>query len=438
MEESSGSPLQRIFRLLPILMIGMLIMGMVLFAATSIFPRWREYQSIYNDLQSAQQSIDAQASARADENLAILQSQIDSVQNSLAEAASAFMTSEQAEGLLDQFYTYAQLSGVQITSLQAQQSAVSASDNSNQSTGKKPDSDQPDSTVALDAAFDVQAFRLRVDGNVSGLMTFVARLREASVPGILVTNLDLRSGIDQNTLMMDVLIYSSPFASGETYLNLPEVVLPPHLSMPVSTSVDTAGEMIPGAALDANPAALPEVPPEPPTTLLLSDSFDSGDLTHWNLGAGWYLAPDAGGQVLEVKDSSSELILVYNTLQDTVVQARVWLDTGGIRLSLLQSAAGRYSATLDSLGLIALYRGEKLMQTSFSATSGISRWRTLRVSVIDGIVRVSVDGVEYLHILDESELPPGTISFGMTGRGTARVDDVEVWVLEPERESTTP
>lgn len=438
MEESNGSPLQRIFRVMPILMVGMILMGMVLFAVTSIVPRWREYQTIYEDLQSAQETIAARTASDNDENLTILQNQIDSVQNSLTEAASVFMTSEQAEGLLDQFYSYAQVSGVQITSLQAQQSGISTSNNSNQATGNRPNAAQTDNTAAIAAIYDVQAFRLRIDGSVPGLMAFVARLREASVPGIVVTNLDLRSGIDQDTLMMDVFIYNSPFASGETYLNLPEVVLPPHLSMPVSVAVDSAGEISFDATLDANPAALAVLPPEPPTTLLLSDSFDSGDLTHWNLGAGWYLAADEGGQVLEVKDSSSDLTLVYNTLQDTVVQARVWLDAGGIRLSLRQSAAGRYSTTLDALGLIALYRGEKLMQTSFSATSGISRWRTLRVSVIDGMVRVSVDGVEYLSILDESELPPGTVSFGITGRGTARVDDVEIWVLEPEGKSTTP
>jgi hypothetical protein len=171
---------------------------------------------------------------------------------------------------------------------------------------------------------------------------------------------------------------------------------------------------------------------------LFSDSFDSGDLTHWNLGAGWYLTGDEGGQVLEVKDSSSELTLAYNTLKDMAIQARVWLDAGGIRISLRQSAAGRYSATLDSLGLIALYRGENLLQTSFSATSGVSRWRTLRVSAIRGIIRVSVDGVEYLRIPDESEFPPGTVSFAVTGKGTARVDDIEVWVLNPTDGTTTP
>ena len=45
-EESSGSPiLQRIIGLLPILMIGMLIMGMVMYAVTQVVPRYKEFES---------------------------------------------------------------------------------------------------------------------------------------------------------------------------------------------------------------------------------------------------------------------------------------------------------------------------------------------------------------------------------------------------------
>jgi hypothetical protein len=236
--------------------------------------------------------------------------------------------------------------------------------------------------------------------------------------------------VEQDTLMMDVLIYSSPFSTGDAYLTLPEPTLPQQLSLPITTAAHSTQDSTP-ATLDTTPITLPPMPPEPETTVLLADSFDSGDLTHWNLGAGWYLTPDEGGQALEVKDSSSELTLAYNTLNETAVQARVWLDTGGIRISLRQSAAGRYSASLDSLGLIALYRGETLLQTNFSAISGVARWRTLRLSAIAGVLRVSVDGVEVLRIADESQLPPGTVSLAMTGKGIVRVDDIEVRVVEP-------
>jgi hypothetical protein len=426
MEESSGSFLQRIIRLVPLLMIGLLIMGMVMFAVTSVVPRWREYQSINSDLEVAKQTIAGLSAGSADDVVTILQHRIDTSRDGLTEAASVFMTAEQADTILDNLYAYAQHSGVQITNLQAQQSSSPTT-----STSGKSQEPGVDLGAVVASTFKVQAFRLRVDGGVPGLMAFVARIREASVPGVIITNLDMRGGAEQDTLMLDVLIYSSPFSTGETYLNLPEVTLPPQLSLPVTPVVSDGASGTPGAPMSATPVTLPPMPPEPPTTLLLGDTFDSGDLTHWNLGAGWYLAPDEGGQVLEVKDSSSDLTLAYNTLKDTAVQTRVWLDTGGIRISLRQSSAGRYSVTLDSLGLIALYRGETLLQTSFSSTSGVSRWRTLRISAIQGVLRVSVDGIDVLRIADDTELPPGTVTLAMTGKGIVRVDDIEVWVLEP-------
>jgi hypothetical protein len=43
--------------------------------------------------------------------------------------------------------------------------------------------------------------------------------------------------------------------------------------------------------------------------------------------------------------------------------------------------------------------------------------------------------VEILRYAASSLLPPGAISLAMTGRGTVKVDDVAVWVLEGAQSS---
>ncbi len=430
MEEESGQPiLGRIVALLPIVMIGMLIMGMVLFVVTSVVPRWREYEAINQDLETAKQTLAAQTIDDPAQELMILQHRIDNAHDDLKNAAVKFLSTDQAENILNNLYGYARESGVQITSLQAQQPSQAAA-----ASSSKPNTKQNQTPAVTVNPYVVQAFRLRVDGDLPLLMGFVARIREASVAGIVILNLDLHEGETADTLIMDILLYSSEFSSGESYIDLPQVKIPAVLlPAPAEGNQQTAvaaGGQNDGQTPDATLEAVPALPTEPPLALLLSDTLDTGDLSHWNLGAGWHLAGISGGQVLEVNDSPGDLTLVYNTLNDAAVQLQVWLEANGIRLSLRQSAAGRYSVTLDSLGLVALYRDGNLVQSAVTGPSGVARWRTLRISAVQGLIRVSVDGVEMIHVQDDVELPPGSVSIAMTGTGTLQVDNIELWGLD--------
>jgi hypothetical protein len=230
---------------------------------------------------------------------------------------------------------------------------------------------------------------------------------------------------------MDMLIYSSQYASGDAFLNLPEIALLPtmvvtHIAPVASPDTSVAqGEV--GDTVGATPVSSI---PEPPLTLILNDSFDSGDTNHWELGAGWSVINDEGGKALQVTNSPGKVTLVYDALQNAAVQARFFLDTGSAQINVRESTAGQYTVTLDSLGLVALYRGTDVIRTAFTAPSGVARWRTLRLSVVQGIVRVTVDGVELIAIADIAEYPPGKISIGMAGTGTVQVDDVEVWTFD--------
>ena len=433
MEESGGSIFQTIGRLLPILLIGTIFMGLVLFTASSVVPNWRDYDAANQQLEAANQLIAQQSGSDVADEVTILQHQLDGAGESLQQGASIFMTADQAEGILDSLYTYSHENGVVITSLQAQQAAAPSTTTTNSGRPGRNQTPVPD---VVSTTFRISSFRLRVDGKLPQLMGFVSRIREATVSGVLISNLNLMVGDPLDTLVIDILIYSSPFASGESYVDIPPVDIPPQLLMPEQQTVVTVNGT--PVVEPLTPEATVTAEPEPPMTLLLSDSFDSGDLSNWNLGANWVLTSDAGGQVLEAKDSSGETTLVYNSLTDSAVQVRVWLDTGGIRLSLRQSAAGRYTVTLDALGLVALYRGGTVVQSSYSNPSGILRWRTLRISAIGGIIRVSVDDAQVIYYEDPVPLPPGTVSLALNGGGVARIDDAQVWVLDTATTEPTP
>ncbi len=431
MGEAAGSIIQRIIRLIPILMIGLLIMGIVLFIVTSVVPHLRQYETLNQQVSDAQTAIAPTPDSGSNDNLVILQQQLDSAQTDLKKAASIFMSPDQAEQIITTMYGYAKDSGVQITTLQAQQPAAG---NTNSGASQANQTPVP---ASVDP-YHTLAFRLQVDGTIPQLLGFITHIREAQVAGMIITNVNLNDSAGQESLTMDLLTYSSPFSAGEAYLNLPTIEIPPGLTVVQTTSQQStvSGTPAPGASASGTPEATTEpLPTEPPLTLLLNDTFDSGDLSHWHMGVGWHLGSDAGGQVLQVDNSPSDLTLAYNTLQDVAVQAQVWLQANGIRVNLLQSAAGRYAVTLDSVGVIALYRGSDLIQSAIAGPSGVSRWRTLRVSAVQGIIRVSVDGVEVIHVADKAELPPGAVSLAMTGTGTVRLDNVEVWALPSGKSS---
>jgi hypothetical protein len=146
------------------------------------------------------------------------------------------------------------------------------------------------------------------------------------------------------------------------------------------------------------------LPTEPPLFLLLHDTFDTGELPLWTLGAGWVLVPSEGG--LALQGSGSEAVtFVHNTLGDVVVQARFLMSAGGARLSVRQSAAGAYTASLDVNGQVALYRGDVLLGAATVSPIAAGQWRVLRLSAIGGALRVAVDGVEVIAVIDSNPLP---------------------------------
>jgi hypothetical protein len=161
---------------------------------------------------------------------------------------------------------------------------------------------------------------------------------------------------------------------------------------------------------------------------LLTDTFDTGALYFWTLGAGWDLIDSEGGKALANKGGDEAVTFVHSTLTDLAVQLRVRFENGMFRLSLRQSAAGAYTALLSADGQVALYRGTAVLGAATVAPNQAGSWRTLRLSAIGGVLRVQVDGVEVLAVQDSAPLPQGTFTFaGVGATGGVVVDDVIVY-----------
>jgi hypothetical protein len=240
---------------------------------------------------------------------------------------------------------------------------------------------------------------------------------------------------------MDILIYTSSLSDGKAYENLPEVVLPDPLVValePTNVAATPAPNSTPEATSKPGSNSVGSVtilskdaiPAEPPLNAVYTDNFDSGNLNHWKLGAGWILFGEKGAQSLQTTDNSGDATFAYDTLDNSAIQVRVMMSSNNIKLTLRQSSAGFYAVVLQPTGQIALYRGSTLIKSTTTGQSSIGRWRVLRLSVVNGIIRVTIDGDEILTAKDSSELPPGTFAFSALGRGIIRVDDVQVWSLD--------
>jgi hypothetical protein len=182
------------------------------------------------------------------------------------------------------------------------------------------------------------------------------------------------------------------------------------------------------------------LPPEPPLTLVGNQSFDDGDLSNWLVGEGWSLIASEGGQALQAFNTTEAATLKDPTALNVVAQARFAFDAATTaRLGVRQNETGGYVVTLDTAGQVTLLRAGAVFATAMTSPSnGESvQWRVLRLSAINGVVRVAVDGVEVIALPDDAPLPPGAVSLGAvyndaTVDHTLWVDDVSVWMPSDE------
>jgi hypothetical protein len=239
----------RLIALMPILLLMLIVLGHLLFGVRLIVPEWKLHNDLSTQIAAGRESINQQLQDQQDMPLT-LQRQVERLQNRFNESAGVFLTDVQANGILDQLYRYAEESQVKIISLESQ---------------PVPEGETTD-------LYSLRAFRVQTEGPIRQLMNFVARIRESSAPSVVITNLQIghTTGVSSEEttstqparLVMDILLYVSPYASGAALTNLEQTSVPTSFSpSPTSTAPVTPTsmpEIMPTATLPITPT--PDVP----------------------------------------------------------------------------------------------------------------------------------------------------------------------------------
>lgn len=195
----------RIMSALPLIMIFVMGMLNMLFCGSSILPGWMAHESLNSEVAENRAAAEAQLAQQTD-STDVLQAQIEQAEEELTDKTSLFLTPIQVDGVLNRLYQYATESGVEITNLQSQQAAQTVS------------FVREDADAAASDFYSIRMFRLQLAGETRNLVNFIIRLREALVPSVIITNLNLVQGETQATLVMDLTMYVSPYSSGEALL----------------------------------------------------------------------------------------------------------------------------------------------------------------------------------------------------------------------------
>ncbi len=212
---------ENLFVVLAVVIMALLLVGYLVFALRTIMPRWQARTAL--TAQAA--AVEAAYANRTLQQQAVagqISQQIEAAQVDFNQTANRFLTETQAAAYLADLYNSANVVGVTIVDLQAQvvPQALSAG-------GEKP-------------VYDTRLFRLVVEGDLPQLNQFVGRMETTPVPSVTVKNLRITRGEADfaDLLSLDLLLYTSPFATGEAVAQLPDedASSPPPIPLPTPTA----------------------------------------------------------------------------------------------------------------------------------------------------------------------------------------------------------
>jgi hypothetical protein len=211
----------RLFRLLPILIIVMTIFGIVLYVARFLLPGWQTYEGLASGVATQQAVIETQIAAQDNsDSIIILQSQVERIETQLYENSAIFLSRAEADEVLNRLYSYAYARGVRVITLESQQT-------------------DPATPTAEAPAYETTILRLQVNGPVANLLDFIAHIREASLPGVNIGAVSVSRAEGETSLSMTVYLYTSPYASGQVLAQLPSPT--PSLPAMPNTAAPTPG-----------------------------------------------------------------------------------------------------------------------------------------------------------------------------------------------------
>jgi tetratricopeptide (TPR) repeat protein len=206
---------ERLYALLAVVATAVIAVGYLLFAQASLVPQWQARDKLLAQLTSAEQRL-AEARKAQEKSPERLQAQLATAQAALNQAGSLFLTDSKAAEAMSNLYVYAGQSGVTIASLQTLPS--------------------PKQTKG---AYDVRMFQLQAEGDTPNLTRFVALIKEAALPGYVISNVSISDGSQLHWLTMDITLYTSPYASAAVVTTRPVIATQPPGPQPAATPTPT-------------------------------------------------------------------------------------------------------------------------------------------------------------------------------------------------------
>ena len=182
------------------------------------------------------------------------------------------------------------------------------------------------------------------------------------------------------------------------------------------------------------------LPPEPGLELIYDERFDGGAYPFDMLLNTRGRLTRLGSEIaLSVRQNDTPVTITPFMLGDAVLQARFALNGGVVVLEARATDAGGYRAVIALDGTVQLFRNGVVLGTGNASAATAGQWRTLRLSAIGDILRVSVDGVEVLVATDSEPLPDGSLRLGGSGMPAngLLIDDIAVFVRVPDSVTKT-
>lgn len=175
---------ERLGALVPLVLIALVALGNVIFGLLTIWPAWQDNTHLSTIVSGQAMALTATADAVVGA-AEVLRHQLDGAQDRLGEAAGLFLTSAQADDMLDLLYRYAQESGVEIARLQL----------------------DPAQDDAASGAFKARAFQIEVEGEPRNLLNFVVHVKEAGAPSVQLAEVSITHENERATLRARLILW---------------------------------------------------------------------------------------------------------------------------------------------------------------------------------------------------------------------------------------
>lgn len=273
----------------------------------------------------------------------------------------------------------------------------------------------PDGQVTLAGGTEVLATSQLTDWTADTWRT-IRLSAVGSVLRVAIDNVPLMAIRDENPLPMGGFAFSGSAEASATLL-IDDV------------SLWIAGELPATATPTATATNIPNMGDYLAEQIFYQDFDQGGDPLRGLLGPFWATFRAAADNIALYIDADNIPSKVTDAeLSDVSLMSRVRLQTGNVNLHVRQQVDSGYVATLSATGEVALLRNGVVMEQVAVSDYVPGTWNDLKVTAIDAIIRIAVNGNELITYSDPEPLVAGRgqISAGNLNRTYALVDNISL------------